>query len=590
MAADWAAPLTPRQDNHTRVAVMPTDRPDGAEARIMVERPVRAQGSSPSEPGRDKLERLGRVFDVLPDALMVFDPARNLVGLNAAARHILGIAEAGAGLTETLARASRLDPSVRVAFAEALDRILSGEGGRTRLAGGLGRSYALGARTSDAGWVVSLTAEAGDAEGQPGLLDNAAFRECLSDAWIEVQGGKPGAALLYLDLDRFRQVNDTLGHAVAEALVARVAERMRKALRNDDVLARRGGNEFAILSHTTSVEAVEALGVRLIDLVSRPYLIDGHLVSISVSIGAAFMPTDAAGPDELVRCADLALDNAVKNGRGVLRCFRPEMSERASARRLLELDLRKAVLLGEFELFYQPQFAIDGRRLTGFEALLRWNHPTRGIVSPLEFVPVAEETGQIVEIGDWVLHTAAAEASSWPEHISVAVNVSPVQFRTRQLAASVEAALARSGLAPGRLEIEITEGVLLTDEEANLGILDTIQKLGVGIALDDFGTGYASLAYLKRFPFDKIKIDKSFVREMMSSTDSDAIVASIVSLGQMLGMMTIAEGVETNEEMTRIRAHGCKAVQGYLTGRPMTSRDARRFLAPADHATPGEPV
>ena len=547
-------------------------------------------GADPQTEGAGR-SRIEAAFDLLPDALIVFDAAGRLSGCNRAARRSLGVADDAAtpDLGGLLAAAPGLAPEDRAELARAFEVAASGGGGEAIVRCASGQIFTLVGHGFGDGWTVALATEPtrprsatlhGEIDALTGLMNRAAFRESISDAEIEMRSRAAATALLYLDLDRFKQVNDTLGHAIGDTLLARAAERMRKALRSDDTLGRLGGDEFGVITRTASREAVEALAARLIDFVSRPYLIDGHLITVGVSVGAAFMPADAAKADDLARCADLALYSAKDDGRGTLRFFRPAMSEQAAARRLLEIDLRKAMVLGEFELHYQPQMPADGGEVVGFEALLRWNHPTRGRVSPADFIPVAEETGQIVAIGEWVLRTAAAEAATWPERVAIAVNVSPIQFRSNRLVETVAAVLERTGLAPHRLEIEITEGVLLHDEQTNLATLARIHAMGVRVAIDDFGTGYASLAYLKRFPFDKIKIDQSFVREMMSSADSDAIVGSIVSLGRKLGMTTIAEGVETAEQLRRIRSHGCAEVQGYLTGRPMSQQDVRDLLNP----------
>ncbi len=538
----------------------------------------------------DAPSRIEQAFDLLPSAILVLGEDLGLVACNRAAQHLLGLDRspaAGTDLQHALASSRHLHATDQHVLADAIRSLGAGDVSETRIEIGQRRVFQLTGGGSPGARIVSIITEAAnprppssssELDDLTGLLNRNAFRECLSDAEIEMRmNGRP-VALLFLDLDRFKQVNDTLGHPIGDILLTRVAERMSKALRSEDIIGRLGGDEFGVLTTNVAPESIQALSDRLIDLVSRPYLVGGHLISIGVSIGAALMPEDAESADQLATCADLALYRAKDEGRGVLKRYLPEMSEQAAARRILELDLRKAVLLGEFELSYQPQMAIDGNRVVGFEALLRWNHPKRGRVSPLEFISLAEETGQIVAIGEWVLRTAVREASTWPETVSIAVNLSPVQFRSSTLVSIVADVLAETGLAPHRLELEVTEGVLLADERHNIALLAELQALGVRIAIDDFGTGYASLAYLKRFSFNKIKIDQSFVREMIDNPDSDAIVEAIVSLGSRLGMTTIAEGVETVEELARIRAHGCVAVQGYLTGRPMNDLDVRQLL------------
>ena len=354
-----------------------------------------------------------------------------------------------------------------------------------------------------------------------------------------------------------------------------MGERLVKAARQEDLVARLGGDEFAILQvGAGQPDAAEALATRLVDLIGRTYVVDGHMLNIGASVGVALAPADGQDPDVLLKNADLALYRAKADGRGVFRFFEPDMDARMQARRSLEIDLRRALALKEFELVYQPQVdAVDGT-VKGFEALLRWRHCERGMVPPADFIPLAEEIGLIAPIGEWVLRTACAQAARWPKAVSLAVNLSPVQFRGAKLVATVTSALAQSGLSPDRLELEITEGALLSDTETVLGVLNALRSLGVRISMDDFGTGYSSLSYLQKFPFTKIKIDQSFVRQMEDSADCSAIVRAVIALGQSLGMKTTAEGVETEAQRDRIRAEGCTEIQGYLTGRPMCAADA----------------
>ena len=392
------------------------------------------------------------------------------------------------------------------------------------------------------------------------------------------RGGEP-FAVLCIDLDRFKAVNDTLGHPVGDALLRKVGERLSKAAREGDVVARLGGDEFAVIQvGTDQPTASEALAARLVDLIGRTYVVDGHMLNIGASVGVALAPSDGDDADALLKHADLALYRAKADGRGVFRFFETGMDARMQARRSLEIDLRKALALKEFELAYQPQVRSEDGAVSGFEALLRWRHPERGAVSPADFIPLAEEIGLITPIGEWVLRTACAEAATWPDSVSLAVNVSPVQFRGAKLVDTVTSALARSGLAPSRLELEITEGALLDNTDTVLKVLNSLRDLGVRISMDDFGTGYSSLSYLQKFPFTKIKIDQSFVRRMDDSPDCSAIVRAVAALGASLGMKTTAEGVETEAQRERIRAEGCTEIQGYLTGRPMTAADAAAFI------------
>ena len=381
-------------------------------------------------------------------------------------------------------------------------------------------------------------------------------------------------ALLTVELDRFKAVNETLGHTVGDALLALVAKRLRSITRDRDVVARLGSDEFGMLiCHVLNPTDLAQLGQRIIDVVSRPYLVHGQIVNIGASVGIATAPKDATGADQLMTYADLALYGAKRAGHGSCCFYAPEMNERAKARRALEIDLRKALALRELELHYQPQveFEHERCRLTGFECLLRWRNPARGLVPPADFIPLAEELGIIVPIGEWVLREACLEAARWPDDLSVAVNVSSRQFdQPANLVEAVARALELAELPGHRLEIEITESVLLRNGRSTLDALHHLRARGVRIAMDDFGTGYSSLSQLRSFPFDKIKIDRSFVGERVGLQGSqDAIIRAIAALGDSLGMSTIAEGVETADQLTRIRAEGCTSVQGYLFSRPI---------------------
>jgi diguanylate cyclase (GGDEF)-like protein len=386
--------------------------------------------------------------------------------------------------------------------------------------------------------------------------------------------------VLCLDLDHFKSVNDTLGHPVGDELLRAVSQRLTQCLGGDDVVARLGGDEFAVIQMAIGApNDAGTLASQLIEVVSRPYDIAGHEVLIGVSIGIAVAPGDGVTADELLRNADLALYRAKAEGRGAFHFFEPEMDRQVQARRALEIDLRKAYSNDEFELYYQPLVNLESGEVSGFEALLRWHHPERGMVSPVEFIPLAEEIGLIVQIGEWVLRQACAEAATWPDDIKVAVNLSPVQFRSRTLVQVVLSALAYSRLSPDRLELEITESVLLGDNEANLATLHQLRELGARISMDDFGTGYSSLRYLRSFPFDKIKIDQSFVRDMVERPDCVAIVRAVAGLGLSLGIATTAEGVETQAQLQRVRAEGCTEVQGYLFSRPIPASGIAAVLA-----------
>jgi diguanylate cyclase (GGDEF)-like protein len=387
-------------------------------------------------------------------------------------------------------------------------------------------------------------------------------------------------AVLYLDLDRFKTVNDTLGHHYGDKLLRQVAERMSGCLREGDSIARLGGDEFAILQGSVKQpnDAI-TLASRLIEIAGAPFDLDGHQVVIGVSIGIAIAPTDATDADQLLKNADMALYRAKADGRGAYRFFEAEMDALMQARRALELDLRKALVNGEFELYYQPLVNLKMEDISGFEALIRWNHPARGLVAPLEFIPMAEETALIVPIGEWVLRQACAEATKWPDHITIAVNLSPAQFKMRNLVQMVMSALAQSGLAASRLELEITESVLLMDNESTLETLHQLRNLGVRISMDDFGTGYSSLSYLRSFPFDKIKIDRSFIHDLTANADSKAIIRAVTGLGSSLGITTTGEGVETHEEFEYLKREGCTEAQGYFFSKPKPAREVLKLLS-----------
>ncbi|CAO4174853.1 putative bifunctional diguanylate cyclase/phosphodiesterase [Methylorubrum populi] len=401
------------------------------------------------------------------------------------------------------------------------------------------------------------------------LPNRLLLRERIEGA-ITLARREAGFAVLCLDLDNFKQVNDTLGHGVGDELLRAVAHRLRACLREVDTVARLGGDEFAIIQ--AAVEAPEeaaTLAQRILHVISAPYALTHHSVTVGVSIGIALAPRDGLEPDRLMQCADVALYRAKGDGRGTFRFFEAEMDARLQARRSLELDLRAAFEARAFDLHYQPIYDLGRERICGFEALLRWTHPTRGRVSPAEFVPLAEEIGLIVPLGEWVLRRACREAANWPDELKVAVNVSAVQFTSAGLIETVRAALAESGLAPRRLELEITESVLLVNGSATMAILHGLRALGVRISMDDFGTGYSSLSYLRSFPFDKMKVDQSFIRDLTVDQGSGFIVRAVISLASSLGMTTTAEGVETEEQLARLREEGCDEVQGYLFSPPV---------------------
>ena len=396
------------------------------------------------------------------------------------------------------------------------------------------------------------------------LPNRVLFQEKLAEALLRVPRGE-NVAVLCLDLDRFKAVNDTLGHAIGDELLKAAADRLRGCVRDSDTVARLGGDEFAIiLPFGEQPTGATSLASRIIDSLSAPYTIASHEIVIGTSIGVSIAPNDGTTAEQLLKNADLALYRAKSDGRGVFRFFEPAMDARMRARREMELELRAALANSEFEVFYQPLVNVTIGQVTGFEALRRWRSPARGLVPPNDFIPLAEEIGLIVPIGAWVLKQACREAAKWPNQIKIAVNLSPVQFKSDKLVFDVIAALAASGLSPQRLELEITETVMLHETETTLAMLRQIKALGVAISMDDFGTGYSSLSYLRKFPFDKIKIDQSFIRELSDAHESVAIVRAVMGLGASLGMVTMAEGVETLEQLRTLQAEGCAEAQGFL--------------------------
>ena len=372
-----------------------------------------------------------------------------------------------------------------------------------------------------------------------------------------------------LDLDHFKKINDSLGHPVGDALLKQVAARLRTCIGPGDTVARLGGDEFAIVQFCNGCDpsTVPALASQIVEIVAAPYEIEGHHLVIGVSIGISLAPEDGSDPDQLLKNADLALYRAKADGRSTYRFFEAGMDARAQARRLLELDLRLALQRDEFEVHYQPIRDLASGEIAVCEALVRWRHPERGLIAPIQFIPIAEETGLIVQLGDWVLRTACTEAARWSS-ACVAVNLSPVQFRNPDLVETVKAALQQCGLPAHRLELEITESVLLQNSETTRAMLHELRQLGVKISLDDFGTGYSSLSYLRSFPFDKIKIDRSFISELATGKDSLAIVRAVTGLGKSLGITTTAEGVETDAQLDVLTREGCTQVQGYLISKP----------------------
>ena len=542
--------------------------------------------------------RFDAALNNMSQALLMFDSSARLVISNHRYRDMYALSanavQAGAHLRELLEcrRASGTFADDPDAYVENLMSIIAH-----------GRTHALMVELSDGrtisvvnhpmaggGWVATHEdiTERRRAEKQiahmarhdalTDLPNRVLLRERLAHALTELPCERQ-LAVLYLDLDHFKGVNDTLGHQIGDQLLETVAGRLRACVGEGDTVARVGGDEFAIIrTGITEPSEAAALALRLCEAVGKPCELNGHAAIVDTSIGIALAPGDGSDPTELLKNADMALYRAKADGRGTYRFFEPDMDARMKARRALELALRGALANGEFELHYQPLVNLDDRRITCCEALIRWRHPERGLVAPSEFIPIAEEIGLIVPLGEWVLRQACADAVHWPSDIKVAVNLSAIQVMNPSLVAVVVGALAGAGLPASRLEIEITESVLMQNSEATLATLHRLRDLGVKISMDDFGTGYSSLSYLRSFPFDKIKIDRSFISGLATGDDSVAIVLAISGLAKHLGIATTAEGVETKQQLQQVKALGCSEMQGFLFSPPRRNEEVTELF------------
>jgi diguanylate cyclase (GGDEF)-like protein len=443
---------------------------------------------------------------------------------------------------------------------------------------------------ADGGWVAThedvteekrakeLIAYAAHYDALTDLPNRKLFCEQLEQALKRVRRGER-LAVLYLDLDHLKRVNDTLGHAIGDKLLRGVADRLRSCVRDIDLVARLSGDEFAIIQTLLDHPSEAAtLAKRAREAILEPFDLDGHQVMVDISVGISIAPNDAAELNELLRTADIALYEAKNTGRGTFCFYEPEMNSRMQARGKLEQDLQRALANGEFELFYQPIVNLRDNKISSFEALLRWHHPERGMIPPAEFIPVAEEMGLIVPLGEWVLRAACAEAATWPDDIQVAVNVSSIQVTNKNLINVIIGAIASAGIRPSRLELEITESVFLQNTFANLATLKKLHELGVQFAMDDFGTGYSSLGYLMSFPFHKIKIDRAFIAGLPDKNESRAIIRAITDLARSLSMRVTAEGVETVQQLEQVRLLGCAEAQGYLFSHPRSAAEIRQLF------------
>ncbi len=549
-------------------------------------------------------DRFDAALNNMSQALCMADADHRLIVCNRRFLELFGLAEADAAagtgldlLMRSVRSAGRIDPALLAALGEAQSALVAeGQAGTFWREGADGRAIAVSHRPmADGGWLatyediterrrvearISYMAHHDELTDLPNRL---LFRERMEAALAGGRSRGQELALLFLDLDHFKDVNDTLGHPLGDALLRDVARRLRSCIREGDLVARLGGDEFAILQAPgRSAEEAADLAQRVVDVICAPYELLGYRAQVGASIGIALaehVTGDAAtAANQMLKHADLALYRAKAAGRRTWRFFEASMAAELEARLAIEADLREALPGNQLEVMYQPIFALQTNRLSGFEALLRWRHPVRGMVSPGVFIPLMEETGLIEAVGRWVLEQATREAATWPAPLKVAVNLSPLQFRAADIATSMLHVLGQSGLAPGRLELEITESALLQSDGGVAEVLQAFRSTGIRTSLDDFGTRYSSLSYLLSFPFDKIKIDQSFVRDMATRAESVAIVTSVAHLANQLGMATTAEGVETAEQLRRVREAGCTEAQGYFFGPPESATELRRWF------------
>jgi len=564
---------------------------------FLIVRQLRRQHAVAQQKLSEKSQHLDTAINNMPQGLLLFDASNRLVICNRQYIDMFGVSpdvvKPGCHLRDVVLH--RQEQGTFVGDVDAYcARFLNPEGDgvrNTETTTPDGRTIRLiYQRSADGGWATTLE-DVTEARRVQARIEHLAHNDALTDLPNRTlfqrhaeellrESTDAQFAILYIDIDEFKRINDSLGHLIGDEFLKGVAGRLRQSVGSDDFVARLGGDEFAVVQHNVACDDdVGVLVSRIYDALRTPFDCNGHRLASDASIGVAISPRDGSDLYGLLKSADLAMYAAKAAGRRTYRFFEPAMERQANVRRELESDLRMALVEGGFELQYQPLVDLRNDDVTGCEALLRWRHPIRGMVSPADFIPVAEETGLIEEIGQWVLRTACAEAVTWPAHVRIAVNVSPIQFRSQSLSLKVAAILAETGLDPRRLELEITEAVLIADDDAALIALNQLRALGVHIALDDFGTGYSSLQYLQRFPFDKIKIDRSFVKEVTRNSGSAAIIKAVVSIAADRSMITTAEGVETLQQRETVQNLGCTQMQGYLFSAARPAHEIRALLA-----------
>ena len=545
--------------------------------------------------------RFDTALNNMPHGLCMFDASGHVVVSNKRLTELFGVARdiAQRGITarellQECADASAISAASVERFAAHFESHLSGRGGADpviEIQGG--RTLALTFQPMENGGSVVLVediTERRNAEAKinhmarfdavTGLPNRTFFRDQIDRALAITRLNGQSCAVLFIDLDDFKQINDTLGHPCGDQLLCAVADRLRRIVRDSDVVARFGGDEFVVFqSPIKSPDDASSMASRIVGELGQPYEIEGHHVVIGASVGIALVPDESIGADHLLKNADMALYRAKSDGRSTWRFFEPDMAVKAQARRSLELDLRNALANESFQVFYQPLVNVKTMRISTCEALLRWPHPERGMISPAEFIPIAEEMGLIVDMGRWVLRQACLECIKWPTAARVAVNLSTIQFRRGDVVADVREALDASGLPADRLELEITESVLLQDTQATRAALQQLRDMGVRISLDDFGTGYSSLSYLHSFPLNKVKIDRSFLKGLAAGGQPMTLLRGVARLSAELGMSVVIEGVETEEQLALIAAENCiDEVQGYLFSPPVPGRQLRTLL------------